>query len=58
MQFGTAGLGTGNKADVDRPAAYDAVEKIREAIFGAHMLFITAGMGGGTCAAPVIARGQ
>ena len=39
-------------------AAEEAVDRIREAIAGAHMLFITAGMGGGTGtgAAPVIAR--
>jgi cell division protein FtsZ len=41
-----------------REAAQEAVEKIKESIAGAHMLFITAGMGGGTGtgAAPVIAR--
>ena len=41
-----------------RAAAEEAVDRIREAIDGAHMLFITAGMGGGTGtgAAPVIAR--
>jgi cell division protein FtsZ len=44
--------------DVGRQAAEDAEQKIREAIAGANMLFITAGMGGGTGtgAAPVIAR--
>jgi cell division protein FtsZ len=43
---------------VGRSAAEEAVDRIREAIGGAHMLFITAGMGGGTGtgAAPVIAR--
>ena len=58
VQLGTSGLGAGSKPDVGRSSAEDAVEKIREAITGAHMLFITAGMGGGTGtgAAPVIAR--
>ncbi|MDE2398763.1 MAG: cell division protein FtsZ [Burkholderiales bacterium] len=58
VQLGTTGLGAGSKPDVGRGAAEDAVEKIRESIAGAHMLFITAGMGGGTGtgAAPVIAR--
>ena len=58
VQLGVSGLGAGSKPDVGRSSAEDAVEKIREAITGAHMLFITAGMGGGTGtgAAPVIAR--
>ncbi len=58
IQLGTTGLGAGSKPDKAREAAEVAVEHIREAIEGAHMLFITAGMGGGTGtgAAPVIAR--
>ena len=58
VQLGTSGLGAGSKPDVARASAEEAVDKIREAITGAHMLFITAGMGGGTGtgAAPVIAR--
>ena len=58
IQLGTSGLGAGSKPDKAREAAEVAVEHIREAIDGAHMLFITAGMGGGTGtgAAPVIAR--
>ena len=58
VQLGNSGLGAGSKPDVGRASAEDAVDKIREAITGAHMLFITAGMGGGTGtgAAPVIAR--
>ncbi|MFO1327144.1 MAG: cell division protein FtsZ [Rubrivivax sp.] len=58
VQLGTSGLGAGSKPDAARASAEDAVDKIREAITGAHMLFITAGMGGGTGtgAAPVIAR--
>ena len=58
IQLGTSGLGAGSKPDKGREAAEAAVDNIREAIAGAHMLFITAGMGGGTGtgAAPVIAR--
>jgi cell division protein FtsZ len=58
VQLGSSGLGAGSKPDVGRGAAEEAVDRIREAIGGAHMLFITAGMGGGTGtgAAPVIAR--
>ena len=58
VQLGVTGLGAGNKPDKGRDAAEQAVEDIRAAIDGAHMLFITAGMGGGTGtgAAPVIAR--
>ncbi len=58
IQLGTSGLGAGSKPDKGRDAAEQAVEDIRQAIDGAHMLFITAGMGGGTGtgAAPVIAR--
>ena len=58
IQLGTSGLGAGSKPDKGREAAEAAVDEIRAAIDGAHMLFITAGMGGGTGtgAAPVIAR--
>ncbi len=58
IQLGGTGLGAGSKPDKGRVAAEEAVEDIRAAIEGAHMLFITAGMGGGTGtgAAPVIAR--
>ncbi len=58
IQLGVSGLGAGSKPDKGRDAAEVAVEDIRNAIQGAHMLFITAGMGGGTGtgAAPVIAR--
>jgi cell division protein FtsZ len=58
IQLGSSGLGAGSKPDKGRDAAEAAIENIREAIAGAHMLFITAGMGGGTGtgAAPVIAR--
>ena len=58
VQLGSTGLGAGSKPDVGRVSAQEAEARIREAITGAHMLFITAGMGGGTGtgAAPVIAR--
>src|SRR3954447_4613428 len=58
IQLGNSGLGAGSKPDKGRECAEVAVEDIRQAISGAHMLFITAGMGGGTGtgAAPVIAR--
>lgn len=58
IQLGTTGLGAGSKPEAGKAAAEEAVDRIREAVDGAHMLFITAGMGGGTGtgAAPVIAR--
>ncbi|SIS75540.1 cell division protein FtsZ [Insolitispirillum peregrinum] len=54
----TQGLGAGAKPDVGRAAAEESVESIAEQIQGANMVFITAGMGGGTGtgAAPIIAR--
>ncbi|MGM9483527.1 cell division protein FtsZ [Roseateles sp. NT4] len=58
LQLGTSGLGAGAKPEMGRAAAEEAESRIRESIAGANMLFITAGMGGGTGtgAAPVIAR--
>ena len=58
IQLGISGLGAGSKPDKGREAAEAAADEIRQAIRGAHMLFITAGMGGGTGtgAAPVVAR--
>jgi cell division protein FtsZ len=58
IQLGCTGLGAGAKPEAGRAAAEEAVEGIREAIKGSNMLFLTAGMGGGTGtgAAPVIAR--
>ena len=52
------GLGAGSRPDTGKQAAIDDREKIIEAIDGADMLFITAGMGGGTGtgATPVIAQ--
>ncbi len=54
----TEGLGAGAKPDVGRAGAEESLEEILEQIDGSHMVFITAGMGGGTGtgAAPVIAR--
>ncbi len=58
IQLGTTGLGAGAKPEAGRSAAEEAVDRIRDSISGANLLFITAGMGGGTGtgAAPVIAR--
>ncbi len=58
LQLGTSGLGAGAKPEMGKAAAEEAENRIRESIAGANMLFITAGMGGGTGtgAAPVIAR--
>jgi cell division protein FtsZ len=53
----TLGLGAGSNPDVGRSAALEDSEKIIEALEGADMVFVTAGLGGGTGtgAAPVIA---
>ena len=54
----TEGLGAGSKPEIGEAAAEETVEDIRSQITGAHMVFIAAGMGGGTGtgAAAVIAR--
>jgi len=54
----TRGLGAGSRPDVGRIAAEETLEEIMGALDGSNMVFITAGMGGGTGtgAAPVIAR--
>jgi cell division protein FtsZ len=54
----TQGLGAGGKPEIGRAAAEEAAEDILDHVEGAHMIFVTAGMGGGTGtgAAPVIAR--
>ena len=54
----TEGLGAGAQPDVGRAGAEESLPEILEMLSGAHMVFITAGMGGGTGtgAAPVIAR--
>jgi cell division protein FtsZ len=58
IQLGQTGLGAGSKPEKGKEAALMAEADIRESLEGAHMLFITAGMGGGTGtgAAPVIAK--
>jgi cell division protein FtsZ len=54
----TEGLGAGARPEVGKAAAEEALEEIRDHLAGSHMVFLTAGMGGGTGtgAAPVIAR--
>ncbi len=54
----TKGLGCGAQPEVGCAAAEEAIDTIRENLAGAHMVFVTAGMGGGTGtgAAPIIAR--
>jgi cell division protein FtsZ len=54
----TGGLGAGAQPDVGRAAAEETIDVVREQLSGAHMVFVTAGMGGGTGtgAAPIIAR--
>ena len=54
----TKGLGAGAKPSVGQAAAEEDRERIKEMVNGAHMVFITAGMGGGTGtgAAPIIAQ--
>ncbi len=61
LQLGThttRGLGAGSKPDIGRASAEEQMEEIGSYLEGANMVFITAGMGGGTGtgAAPVIAR--
>ena len=61
IQLGTSitqGLGAGARPEIGRAAAEEAVEELLDQLQGSHMVFITAGMGGGTGtgAAPVIAR--
>ena len=54
----TEGLGAGSQPEVGRAAAEEVIDEIRDHLAGAHMVFVTAGMGGGTGtgAAPVVAR--
>ncbi|HCO91294.1 MAG TPA: cell division protein FtsZ, partial [Alphaproteobacteria bacterium] len=54
----TQGLGAGSHPEVGKAAAEEALEEIIDHLSGCHMVFVTAGMGGGTGtgAAPVIAR--
>lgn len=54
----TKGLGAGGNPQIGADAARESTDRIREALEGTDMVFITGGMGGGTCtgAAPVIAE--
>src|SRR5438045_8395403 len=54
----TQGLGAGSQPEVGRAAAEETINAIRDHLTGAHMVFVTAGMGGGTGtgAAPIIAK--
>ena len=61
IQLGTSitqGLGAGARPEIGRAAAEEAIDELLDQLQGSHMVFITAGMGGGTGtgAAPVIAR--
>ncbi|GAA4402180.1 cell division protein FtsZ [Quisquiliibacterium transsilvanicum] len=58
LQLGELGLGAGASPDAGRAAAENARERIREALTGANMVFLTAGMGKGTGtgASPVVAE--
>jgi cell division protein FtsZ len=58
IRLGKSGLGAGAKPESGRQAAVDEREQIAESLKGAHMVFITAGMGGGTGtgAGPVVAE--
>ena len=58
MQLGGSGLGAGAKPAAGRQAAEEHREQIKQMLQGAHMVFITAGMGGGTGtgAAPIVAE--
>jgi len=54
----TQGLGAGSRPEIGRAAAEETIDQLDASLEGAHMVFITAGMGGGTGtgAAPVVAR--
>jgi len=54
----TKGLGAGANPEIGKQAALDSIDDIESALDGAHMVFITAGMGGGTGtgAAPIVAE--
>ena len=58
VSLGKSGLGAGAKPEAGRSAAIEEREQIAESLKGAHMVFITAGMGGGTGtgAAPIVAE--
>ncbi|MHA1188905.1 MAG: cell division protein FtsZ [Alphaproteobacteria bacterium] len=54
----TEGLGAGSQPEIGRAAAEETIDEIKDYLSGSHMVFITAGMGGGTGtgAAPVVAK--
>ena len=56
----TKGLGSGGNPDIGQRAAEESREEIREMLSGADMVFVTAGMGGGTGsgASPIVAAGR
>src|SRR5437773_11385604 len=58
VRIGKNGLGAGANPEIGREAALQDAEQIREALVGADMVFVTAGMGGGTGtgAAPIVAN--
>jgi cell division protein FtsZ len=58
IQIGETGLGAGMKPDVGRQLAEESRSRIEDSLRGAHMVFIAAGMGGGTGtgAAPIVAE--
>jgi len=58
LQLGSSGLGAGAKPEIGAAAAEEARARIADTLQGAHMVFITAGMGGGTGtgAAPIVAQ--
>ena len=58
VQLGDTGQGAGSKPDIGRQLTEEAEDRIREVLTGANLVFITAGMGGGTGTggAPVVAR--
>jgi cell division protein FtsZ len=58
LQLGSTGLGAGAKPEAGRASALEARDQVADSLRGAHMVFITAGMGGGTGtgAAPVVAE--
>src|SRR2546428_9687418 len=58
VRIGQNGLGAGANPEIGRQAALQDAEQIREALVGADMVFVTAGMGGGsrTGAAPALAH--
>lgn len=58
IQIGETGLGAGMKPEIGRQLAEESRSRIEDALRGAHMVFIAAGMGGGTGtgAAPIVAQ--